>query len=217
MEIQQPVALVTSGPTLEYIDPVRYITNASSGKQGTAIAKELVNRGFRVILVTGPTNEPYPSNVEVIQITSAKEMLEACLRSLPVDVAVCVAAVADFRAKDPKSKKIKKVNMNEEITLKLLRNPDILKTIATHKERPKIVVGFALESEDLIANARKKLKDKNCDIIVANLVSKVEGLNPFGTTNNSVIFVTEFEEIMLKNQTKQIIAEKLVDKICKFL
>ncbi len=180
-------ALVTSGPTFEAIDPVRFIANRSSGKQGHAIAAALARRGAATVLVSGPTAEPDPAGVEVRHIESAEEMLAACRAALPADIAVCAAAVADWRPAKPATQKMKK-GAAEPPAIALTRNPDILATLAAPgNARPLVVVGFAAETEDLIANAKKKLAAKGCDLILANDVSA--GSGTFGGAENTVHLV----------------------------
>ncbi len=204
-------ALVTSGPTHEAIDPVRFIANRSSGKQGHAIAAALARRGAATVLVSGPTAEPDPAGVEVRRIESAEEMLAACRASLPADIAVCAAAVADWRPASPAAQKIKK-GAAEPSSISLVRNPDILASLsAPGNQRPRIVVGFAAETEDLIANARKKLEAKGCDLIVANDVSAESGT--FGGSENAVHLVTANGVESWPRLSKQEVAERLADTI----
>ncbi len=204
-------ALVTSGPTHEAIDPVRFIANRSSGKQGHAIAAALARRGATTILVSGPTNEPDPAGVEVRRIESAEEMLAACRAALPADIAVCAAAVADWRPAVKAAGKIKK-GAGEPAAISLARNPDILATLAAPgNARPLIVVGFAAETEDLIANARKKLIAKGCDLILANDVSPAAGT--FGGPENAVHLIAADGEESWPRLSKQEVAERLSDTI----
>lgn len=207
----KPTAIVTSGPTREKIDPVRFISNFSSGKQGYAVAKALHEAGFGVTLVSGPVNIPAPGGVTIINVETAEEMLTACLASLPADVVVCVAAVSDFKPAEIAPQKIKK--QLAETTVKLIQNPDILKTISNHKLRPKIVVGFAAETENLIQNATKKLQTKGCDIIVANDVSK----NIFGSDSTEVSIISHQKVEQHNNTNKTKVAEALVSTISKML
>ncbi len=169
-------ALVTSGPTYEAIDPVRFIGNRSSGKQGHAIAAALAGLGAETILVSGPTREVDPSGVEVRHIQSAQEMLKACEHALPADIVVCAAAVSDWRVTTSTNSKIKKKIGSDAPDLKLTENPDILAIIAGSTEpRPDLVIGFAAETDDIIDNAKAKLARKGCDWIVANDVSLQSG------------------------------------------
>lgn len=182
--------LVTAGPTREPIDPVRYISNQSSGKQGYAIAEAAVKLGAQVTLISGPVSLPIPPGAGMMPIETAEEMLKAVEQSLPADIAVFTAAVADWRVAAAVDKKIKKRNDGKPPALSLTENPDILKTIATRKvNRPKLVVGFAAETENVIANAQEKLAKKGCDLIVANDVSEEKGV--FGGDANTVHLVSK--------------------------
>ena len=204
-------ALVTSGPTFEAIDPVRFIGNRSSGRQGHAIAAALARRGATTVLVSGPTGEPDPAGVEVRRIESAEEMLAACRAALPADIAVCAAAVADWRPAATVAQKIKK-GADEPPPIALVRNPDILATLAAPgNARPRIVIGFAAETEDLIANARRKLAAKGCDLIVANDVSAASGT--FGGQDNTVHLVAADGVESWPRLSKQEVAERLADTI----
>ena len=208
-------ALVTSGPTFEAIDPVRFIANRSSGKQGHAIAAALARRGAATVLVSGPTAEPDPAGVEVRRIESAEEMLAACRQALPADIAVCAAAVADWRPAKTASQKLKKTD-EEPAPIRLQRNPDILATLAAAgNERPRLVIGFAAETENLIANARKKLAAKGCDLIVANDVSAETGT--FGGEQNTVHLVSRTGVDSWPRLSKQEVAERLTDAIVQRL
>jgi phosphopantothenoylcysteine decarboxylase/phosphopantothenate--cysteine ligase len=209
-------ALVTSGPTVEAIDPVRFIANRSSGKQGHAIAAALARAGASVTLVSGPVHEPDPSGVTVVRVESACEMLEACRAALPVDVAVCAAAVADWRVADARRDKIKKQPGDAPPTLALAENPDILKALSHAAERPRLVVGFAAETEDLAANARRKLAAKGCDWIVANDVSREQGT--FGSVFNSVELIrSDSETETWPKLAKAEVADRLVARIAAYL
>ena len=192
-------ALVTAGPTNEYIDPVRYITNKSSGKQGFALAKSLVKKGFKTTLISGPTNLEVDENINLIKVETADEMFNATQKNLPADVAIFSAAVADFKIKIQKNEKIKK---QENINLNLEKNIDILNYISNHNSlRPKLVIGFAAETNDVEENAKKKLIEKNCDWIVANDVS-----------NKSIGFNSDFNEVSIFYKDKRIEDEKLIMK-----
>ena len=166
-------AIVTSGPTREYIDPVRYISNESSGKQGYEIALALKKLGIKTTLITGPTTQITNSKELIIKkIITAKDMLNEVQKSLPVDVAVCAAAVSDFKPKNKSSNKIKK-NISNFKAIQLEQNFDILNFLGkNNKSRPKVVVGFSAETENVIKNSKIKIKEKYCDLIVANDVSK---------------------------------------------
>ena len=192
LQANQPLkgikALVTSGPTHEAIDPVRYIANRSSGKQGHAIATALAELGAATTLVSGPTRLADPPGVRMVHIESAEEMLAACKAALPVDVAVCAAAVADWRVASAASGKIKKTG-GKPPALALAENPDILASLsAAGNARPRLVVGFAAETENVVANAVAKRQRKACDWIVANDVSPASGT--FGGDRNTVHLVT---------------------------
>lgn len=204
-------ALVTSGPTQEPIDPVRYITNRSSGRQGHAIAAALAKAGVDVTLVSGPVSIPDPEGVYVVNVVTAEEMLAACEAHLPVDIAVCAAAVADWRVSKPSAQKLKKATSGDVPTLHLIENPDILAHIAAHpSQRPKLVVGFAAETEMVEANAQSKLKRKGCDWIVANDVSADQ---TFGKDDNQITLIKKDSEERWDRMSKTAIAEKLVSEI----
>lgn len=182
-------ALVTSGPTREALDPVRYISNHSSGKQGHAIAHALAQLGADVTLVSGPVVVPDPAGVRVVRVDSADQMLAACLAAGAVDVAVCAAAVADWKAAKPATAKIKKKVGAQPPALELAPNPDILATLSKPgPKRPALVVGFAAETEDVVANAVEKRTRKGCDWIVANDVSPAKGT--FGGERNTVHLIS---------------------------
>jgi phosphopantothenoylcysteine decarboxylase/phosphopantothenate--cysteine ligase len=176
-------ALVTSGPTHEPIDPVRFVANRSSGKQGHAIAAALAALGAETVLVSGPTHEPDPPGVALIRVETAQEMLGACLAALPVEIAVCAAAVADWRVASASGQKLKKGAAPPVLTL--AENPDILKTLSEPgNRRPRLVIGFAAETENLLANAAAKRRRKGCDWILANDVAPASGT--FGGARNTV-------------------------------
>jgi phosphopantothenoylcysteine decarboxylase/phosphopantothenate--cysteine ligase len=177
-------AIVTSGPTHEPIDPVRYIANRSSGRQGHAIAAALARLGAEVTLVSGPVTIPDPAGVETVHVETASEMLEAVTSRLPADIAVMVAAVADWRVTSSADQKIKKQPGEAPAPLMLAENPDILKTVGHHQKRPLVVVGFAAETQDIEKNGRGKLERKGADMIVANDVSPATGI--MGGTRNRV-------------------------------
>jgi phosphopantothenoylcysteine decarboxylase/phosphopantothenate--cysteine ligase len=205
-------ALVTSGPTQEPIDPVRYIANRSSGKQGHAIAAALARHGAATVLVSGPTAEPDPPGVRVVRVGTAREMLDACQAALPADVAVCAAAVADWRAEEA-PQKIKKKGTPP--ALRLVENPDILATLsAAGNLRPRLVVGFAAETENLVDNARAKLAKKGCDWILANDVSAAAGT--FGGDRNTIHLVTEAGVEDWPPLEKREVAERLAERIAAF-
>ena len=207
-------ALVTAGPTHEYIDPVRYISNKSSGKQGYEIAKSLKKNGFDTTLITGPTNLEPVSGINLINVNTAEEMFNAVLDCLPADVAIFSAAVSDFKVKNKERNKIKK---KENINLNLEKNIDILSHISKHNSlRPKMVIGFAAETNNLNLYAKKKLSEKNCDWIIANDVS-----NPsigFGSDFNEVsIFYKNDKYEKIPKMKKSLLADKIVKKVISYL
>ena len=207
-------AIVTAGPTHEYIDPVRYITNKSSGKQGYEIAKSLSNKGFETTLISGPTNLEVDDNVNLIKVETAEEMFKATQNSLPADVAVFSAAVGDYKVKDIQKVKIKK---QDNLSLKLEKNMDILNYVSNHNSlRPKLVIGFAAETNDLENYSIKKLNDKNCDWIVANDVSnKKIGFN--SDFNEVSIFFKKGNKEKLSYKHKSEISDEIVEKIINHL
>ncbi|MDE2227502.1 MAG: bifunctional phosphopantothenoylcysteine decarboxylase/phosphopantothenate--cysteine ligase CoaBC [Alphaproteobacteria bacterium] len=205
-------ALVTSGPTEEAIDPVRYIANRSSGKQGHAIAAALARLGADTVLVSGPTREADPPGVRVIHVRSAREMLAACEAQLPADVAVCAAAVADWRV-ETAAQKLKKKGAPP--ALKLVENPDILATVArAGNRRPRLVVGFAAETENLVAAAQEKRVKKGCDWILANDVSAASGV--FGGGSNDVRLVDGRSVEAWGRLSKRDVGERLAARIAQF-
>ena len=202
--------LVTAGPTHEAIDPVRYISNKSSGKQGIEIAKAFHKLGANVNLVLGPSKESIPTGINIINIKTAKEMLTEIKKLKNIDIAICAAAVSDWTIDSPSNNKIKKQNTNKPV-LNLSLNPDILEYISNKNDnRPRLVIGFAAETNNLIKNAKEKLKKKNCDWIVANDVSK----NPeiFGGDNNCISLVTKNNVDDWDICSKKEVAEKLAIK-----
>lgn len=205
-------ALVTAGPTREYIDPVRYISNESSGLQGYLLAKKMNEAGIQTKLILGPSKIKVDQGVDIIRVTTANEMLEAVKENLPVDIAIFAAAVADFRT-NKKDFKIKK--NNDELSIKLHENKDILKFVSTHNSlRPKLVVGFAAETNDIIKFAKDKLEKKHCDWIIANDVSdKSIGFNSY---NNEVSIIQKGKDIeKITKRDKAEVASILVQKILK--
>tara|TARA_B110001452_G_scaffold230737_1_gene207282 strand:- start:425 stop:1630 length:1206 start_codon:yes stop_codon:yes gene_type:complete len=205
-------ALVTAGPTNEYIDPVRFITNKSSGKQGYEIAKSLSKRGFDTTLISGPTNLEINENMKLIKVETAEEMFRATQQSLPTDIAIFSAAVADFKIKKKNEDKIKK---QDNLVLNLEKNVDILSYVSSHNSmRPKLVIGFAAETKDINKNASAKLINKNCDWIIANDVSKKN--SGFDSDYNEVII--HYQNIKNKKEKltykkKSEISEEIVDRI----
>ncbi|WP_238123606.1 MULTISPECIES: bifunctional phosphopantothenoylcysteine decarboxylase/phosphopantothenate--cysteine ligase CoaBC [unclassified Xanthobacter] len=207
--------LVTSGPTHEPIDPVRYIANRSSGKQGHAIAAAAAAAGAEVVLVSGPAEAPDPAGVEVIHVESARDMLAAVENSLPADVAIFAAAVADWRVADAASQKIKKGPAGAPI-LTLVENPDILATISRHPTaRPRLVVGFAAETQTVLENAQAKRARKGCDWIVANDVSPETGI--MGGDSNTIHLVTATGVEDWPSASKVEVAHRLVARIATAL
>jgi len=209
-------ALVTSGPTQEAIDPVRYIANRSSGKQGHAIAGALARLGAATTLVSGPSHQPDPAGVTVVRVRSAVEMLDACESALPVDVAVMAAAVSDWRVETVAEGKIKKTGDGKPPALTLTENPDILARLGNAgNSRPRLVVGFAAETGDVIANATKKRARKGCDWIVANDVSPETGT--FGGDANTVHLITAGGVEDWPRMSKDAVAERLAGRIAETL
>ena len=207
-------ALVTSGPTFEPIDPVRFLGNRSSGRQGHAIAAALAELGADTVLVSGPTSLPDPPGVSVRRVETALEMLAACRAELPVDVAVCAAAVADWRVDAPLERKLKKTGRRTP-ELRLVENPDILAAIVGADARPLLVVGFAAETEDVVANAAAKRLAKGCDWIVANDVAPGTGV--FGGDRNTVQLVTGDGVEPWPSMSKAEVARRLAQRIAAAL
>ena len=207
-------AIVTAGPTNEYIDPIRFITNKSSGKQGYEIAKSLSKKGFDTTLISGPTKLEINSDINLIKVETAEEMFQATLNSLPADVAVFSAAVGDYKVKKTSKEKIKKV---DNLNLELEKNVDILNYISNHNSlRPKLVIGFAAETNNLEKYANKKLNEKNCDWIIANDVSnKKIGFN--SDFNEVSIFYKSNNTEKLKYKHKSEISDEVVEKIINHL
>lgn len=208
-------AIVTSGPTYEAIDPVRYLANRSSGKQGHAIAAALAGLGAEVVLVAGPNNLPDPGGVSVRHIESAAQMLAACEAALPADIAVCAAAVADWRVAGEAGQKMKKDGSGQPPALKLVENPDILATLSqldqSNGSRPNLVVGFAAETEMVIDHAQSKRARKGCDWIVANDVSADGGV--MGGDENTVHLITEGDVENWPTMPKDVVAVALAKRI----
>tara|TARA_Y100000591_G_scaffold318082_1_gene328530 strand:+ start:684 stop:1883 length:1200 start_codon:yes stop_codon:yes gene_type:complete len=209
-ETKKLKAIVTAGPTQEFIDPVRYITNRSSGKQGYAIANALNQNGFNTTLISGPSNQISDPEVNLIKVKTADEMFQQTLSNLPVDVAVFSAAVGDWKVKNFKKNKIKK---NENISLVFEKNIDILSNISNHNSlRPKLVIGFAAETNDVDLNAKNKINQKNCDWIIANNVA--DNSIGFDSDDNAVtIFYKNKKSEQIKRVNKKILANDIVNKI----
>ncbi len=199
-------AIVTSGPTKEYIDPIRYISNNSSGKQGYEIAKSLIKNGIETTLISGPTNLPDPKNLKLIKVQTGEEMYEETKKNLPVDIAVCAAAVGDFKISRFQKTKIKK---QDKINLELEKNRDILNFLSTHNSlRPNLVIGFAAETNNIIENAEAKISKKHCDWIITNDVSKSE-----------IGFDSDFNEVSIiykdKNKKNELISKRNKSEIAE--
>ena len=207
-------AIVTAGPTNEYIDPVRFITNKSSGKQGYEIAKSLSNKGFDTTLISGPTNLEINDDINLIQVETAEEMFQSTLNNLPADVAIFSAAVGDYKVKNAFKEKIKK---KDNLNLELEKNVDILNYISNHNSlRPKLVIGFAAETNNLEKYANEKLNEKNCDWIIANDVSNKK--IGFDSDFNEVsIFYKNKDSEKLKYKPKSEISDEVVEKIINHL
>ncbi|BFU23822.1 phosphopantothenoylcysteine decarboxylase phosphopantothenate cysteine ligase putative [Entamoeba histolytica] len=205
--------VITAGPTIEPIDPVRFITNHSTGKMGYAIAQVAQQFGATVTLITGPTTIQKPSGVSIVNVQTAIEMYDAVMKEKDVDIYIMSAAVADYRPMNISNQKIKKDE--NELTITLVKNPDILKEIGDKRNDHQIIVGFAMETQDLIQNAQEKLKKKHCDMIVANQLN-VKGAG-FGGETNKVAFITkdgiEETEVLLKSEIARLIIEKVIDRI----
>ncbi len=209
-------ALVTSGPTHEPIDPVRYIANRSSGRQGHAIAAALAALGARVTLITGPVALADPAGIHTVHIETADEMLAACAAALPADIAVCAAAVADWRVAHAAPLKLKKSPGAPPPTIELAPNPDILATLSAHgPNRPRLVVGFAAETNDVLAHATEKRRRKGCDWIVANDVGA--GTTTMGGEDNEVHLVTAESAEHWPRLPKAEVATRLAARIAEAL
>ena len=206
--------VITAGPTREPIDPVRFISNHSSGKQGYAIAKAAVELGAETILISGPVSLPIPSGVQVMPVETAQEMLEICEGEMPADIAIFTAAVADWRVASEAPEKLKKTS-DAAPSLTLTENPDILATISRSAKRPHVVVGFAAETGNVTENAAQKLKKKGCDLIVANDVSKGSGV--FGGERNTVQLVSAAGVEDWPQMSKDEVARKLMERLAQML
>ncbi|MCC7273929.1 MAG: bifunctional phosphopantothenoylcysteine decarboxylase/phosphopantothenate--cysteine ligase CoaBC [Alphaproteobacteria bacterium] len=207
-------AVVTSGPTREPLDPVRYIANRSSGKQGHAIAAALARLGAETVLVSGPSAEPDPQGVAVVHVETAREMLAACEKALPADIAVCAAAVVDWRPAEAATAKLKKNGPAKPLVL--VENPDILATLsAAGNRRPRLVVGFAAETDDVVAYATAKRAKKGCDWMLANDVSPASGT--FGGDHNTIHLVSAAGVEDWPRMTKAEVAERLARRVSEEL
>tara|TARA_B100001121_G_C18655829_1_gene606387 strand:- start:205 stop:1428 length:1224 start_codon:yes stop_codon:yes gene_type:complete len=203
-------AIVTTGPTKEYIDPVRFISNESSGKQGYEIALELKRLGIKTTLISGPTKLKYDSEIAVKRVVTAKQMLEAVKKKLPTHIAVCAAAVSDFKPLTLERNKIKKNQISE---IKIEKNPDILSFLGKNNRfKPKLLVGFSAETENLVKNSKIKMQDKLCDIMIANDVSKKD--RGFHSDSNEVLIIDKSGKIeKVKKNSKRFIASIVAKKI----
>ena len=208
--------MVTAGPTVEPIDPVRYLTNRSSGKTGYAIARAAAARGADVTLVSGPVALPEPEGMRTVHVETAREMLSAAQRAFAAaDIAVFSAAVADMRPREAAAHKLKKGAGDARLdTLELVENPDILATLGAAKRPGQVVVGFAAETDDVVANAQRKLSSKHADLVVGNVVG---GGRAFGTDDNEVWFVTAEEPYGLPLMSKDRLADRILDVAASFL
>ncbi len=204
-------ALVTAGPTHEPLDPVRFLANRSSGKQGYAVASALADAGAETVLVSGPAEIAPPARVRLLKVTTAREMLAACEAELPADIAVMTAAVADWRPDIAQNSKIKKDAEHKAPALHLIENPDILATLAKHKKRPRLVIGFAAETDEVLAHATAKRVRKGADWIVANDVSG----DVMGGDRNQVHLITAKGEESWPEMTKTEVARRLVRRIAQ--
>ncbi|MEG8099230.1 bifunctional phosphopantothenoylcysteine decarboxylase/phosphopantothenate--cysteine ligase CoaBC [Candidatus Liberibacter brunswickensis] len=204
-------AVVTSGPTCEPLDPMRYITNRSSGRQGHAIAESLARFGAEVILISGPVSIVDPPGVTTIHVERADDMLQEVLKTLPVDIAVMVAAVSDWRFSEIADEKIKRKDMGDTIRIEFKENPDILKIIGHHKLRPSFVVGFSAETQCLVDNAREKLLHKGADLIVSNYILPETSF--IGKEHNkvSIVFPDKIED------WPELLKSEIADKICSLI
>lgn len=210
-------ALVTSGPTHEPLDPVRFLGNRSSGKQGHAIATALASAGATVTLVSGPVSEPDPAGVTTIHIQTAQQMHDACMSALPADIAICAAAVADYRPAAAATSKIKK-NDDGSIDLTLVQNPDILASLSRHALRPRLVIGFAAETDNHLENAKRKIAAKGCDWLLLNDVSSGQ---VFGQPTNQLTLLRQqggdLSHHDLPHQSKSELARQIVCEIIKYM
>lgn len=209
-------AIITSGPTYEAIDPVRFIGNRSSGAQGSAIASALARLGADVTFITGPSTVNYPDGVKIVKVETADEMFSAVNEALPAEVAIFVAAVSDWKIENVQRQKIKKSSGQKAPSLVLAENKDILSYVSNLKQdRPKLVIGFAAESENILENASTKRSKKGCDWIVANDVSLGSGV--MGGKSNKVSLISETNTENWPDMSKENVAERLVEKILKYL
>jgi phosphopantothenoylcysteine decarboxylase/phosphopantothenate--cysteine ligase len=211
-QLEGKKAIVTAGPSVEKIDPVRFISNFSSGLQGYLIAETLAHFGAQTLLISGPTTLQKPQNVNLISVQSGNDYLIKSIENLPVDIFVSVAAISDWMSNKIVANKIKK-NKSQKISFNFVQNVDVLKEICNHKHRPKLVIGFSAETKNLITNSKKKLLEKGCDWILANNISDNSGFN---SDMNKVCFITEEKTIQWKMMNKKNVSKKLVKKIVSF-
>ena len=204
-------AIVTAGPSIERIDPIRFIGNFSSGLQGYEIAETLSFFGAKTVLISGPTKISPPSNVEFISVESSDDFLKKSIEKLPVDIYISVAAISDWKAKNISKNKLKK--KTTFTTFNLEQSKDVLRSISTHKKRPKLLIGFSAETENLLKNSKKKFQIKQCDWMIANKITKKYG---FESNKNKVIFIEKNNVEEWKVMTKKLVARKLVKKIVSF-
>jgi len=200
----KPTILITSGPTREYIDPVRYISNASSGKMGSALANAALKKAAKVIVISGPASIKYPKNIKLIEVVSAKEMFAEAKKNFPkADIIIGAAAVSDFRPSNPSNNKIKK--SDKLLKIKLTQNPDILKELGSKKDG-KVLTGFALETKDLLNSAKKKLLEKNLDLIVANSPDSI------GSDSSQILIIDRSGKILKLKGGKNILSKRIIDE-----
>ena len=209
-KLENKKILVTSGATIERIDPVRFISNDSSGLQGTSIANALIRKGAQVIFVTGKSSVEKPLGAKIINVESARDMYNAVFENGPYNIAICAAAVSDWYVENINSKKIKK-GSSKKPQISLKENPDILSNLSKSKNRPELVIGFAAETDDLIKNAKLKLSQKGCDIIIANKIDKKSSV--FGNSKNKVSIISNNKTLHWPIMSKTEIGEKLSDLI----
>jgi phosphopantothenoylcysteine decarboxylase/phosphopantothenate--cysteine ligase len=213
--LQGRKVIITAGPTLEPIDPVRYIGNRSSGKQGYALAAAAVARGAETVLISGPTNLPAPAGARIRAVETAEQMLAAATGELPADIAIFAAAVADWRISNVSQEKIKKTAATKVPSLLLAETPDVLASVARHRKRPRLVVGFAAETQNVVANAKAKLIGKGADLIIANDVSARSGV--MGGERNRVHIISADGVESWPDLSKEEVASRLMDRFAQSL
>jgi phosphopantothenoylcysteine decarboxylase/phosphopantothenate--cysteine ligase len=213
--LQGRKVIITAGPTLEPIDPVRYIGNRSSGKQGYALAAAAAARGAETVLISGPTHLPAPAGARIRAVETAEQMLAAATGELPADIAIFAAAVADWRISNVSQEKIKKTAATKVPSLLLAETPDVLASVARHRKRPRLVVGFAAETENVVANAKAKLIGKGADLIIANDVSARSGV--MGGERNRVHIISADGVESWPDLSKEEVASRLMDRFAQSL